>query len=565
MTSDLPRSPPHDVSQLLNAWRQKTPDELAASLVEQPTRFSRSRLWELQGAFFQKQGVEAWRQEVVPHYVTSNPFVARCFARQVIGVFRDLLAGGLDASQPVYLVELGAGCGRFAYHFLTNFLQLHADSALAKIRFCYVITDHAAKTLEFLQQHEQFVPWVEAGQLDFARFDAGSTTSLQLNQSGQTLGSGSIANPMIVIANYVFDSLPQDVFHIENGELSECLIGLSQDGFEREIDSEDGEVELDSINPFHQYCQLSDAAAWSPLVRDILHTYQQELFQSHVLIPVGALACLDHLTTLADNGLVVISADMGYVRLDELERQPAPTWNTHGSISLTVNYDALARYVRGLGGRAYLTPPATHLAVGTFLLGLEGEFPETQLAFREAMVEPGPDAFFILKKQLERICHDLAFQEILAYLRLSHWDGKILLACYHRLQELIAEGLDPSEEENLSEAADRIWDQYFALADSFDLPFHLGTLLHQINYQEHALIYYGHSLRIWGEQTSTLHQFGLCHYGLRQFDAAQDYWERVLAIDPGFESAREMLQRLHAAKRRDSALFAGNSPKDSHH
>ena len=81
--------------------------------------------------------------------------MARSCARQVLGVFRDLVARGIDTTRPLYIVELGAGCGRFAYHFLTNLLELHAPSALADVRFCYVMTDHAEKTLEFWRRHEQ--------------------------------------------------------------------------------------------------------------------------------------------------------------------------------------------------------------------------------------------------------------------------------------------------------------------------------------------------------------------------------------------------------------------------
>jgi hypothetical protein len=136
------------------SWSESS-DSMPDDLLDQPIRFSQSRLWNMQRAFFEDHGVDAWRREIVPHYVTSNPFMARSCARQVLGVFRDLVTRGIDTTQPLYIVELGAGCGRFAYHFLTSFLELHAPSALADVRFCYVMTDHAEKTLEFWRSHEQ--------------------------------------------------------------------------------------------------------------------------------------------------------------------------------------------------------------------------------------------------------------------------------------------------------------------------------------------------------------------------------------------------------------------------
>ena len=177
--------------------------------------------------------------------------------------------------------------------------------------------------------------------------------------------------------------------------------------------------------------------------------------------------------------------------------------------------------------------------------------PETRLAFQEAFAEPGPDAFFTLKKQLEQACYGLSFRDILAHLRLSHWDAKILLVCYDRLLDLINEDLTPAEEETFCEVADKIWTQYFAVADTFDLPFHLGVVLERIDHFPEALGYFEHSLRIWGDAAATFHQMGLCHYRLRQFSDAESHFHRALESDESFQPARDMLQRLAAFQRRE--------------
>jgi len=85
--------------------------------LELPCRLSRSVLWRLQRRFFERRGPAAWSEGVVPHHATTNPYLARAYSRIVLGFLRDWRAG-LDPSQPVYLVELGAGSGRLAFHFL---------------------------------------------------------------------------------------------------------------------------------------------------------------------------------------------------------------------------------------------------------------------------------------------------------------------------------------------------------------------------------------------------------------------------------------------------------------
>ena len=112
---------------------------------------SKSILWKLQRNFFEGQGIEAWRQGTVPHYITSNPFIASAYAKVVFGFIRDcrVVKGDstndsftpLDPSQPIYILELGSGSGRFAYHFLKKFLGFYTRSVLKDTTFKYVMTD----------------------------------------------------------------------------------------------------------------------------------------------------------------------------------------------------------------------------------------------------------------------------------------------------------------------------------------------------------------------------------------------------------------------------------------
>ena len=55
--------------------------------------------------------LSAWTEAIVPNFVTSNAYLAHCYARNQLCFIRDWLLRhpGANREQPVYIVELGAG------------------------------------------------------------------------------------------------------------------------------------------------------------------------------------------------------------------------------------------------------------------------------------------------------------------------------------------------------------------------------------------------------------------------------------------------------------------------
>ena len=197
-------------------------------LLEEDCRLSESLIWGFQRVAYQANGIENWRQGTLPYYVTCNPFIATAYARVVFAFFRDCYelmrkpetdTVEIQLDQPIYIVELGSGTGRFAHFFLREFSKLHNHSRLKAIPFRYVMTDFTTDNISYWHDHAHLQPFVEAGVLDFATFDIEKDGALQLQLSQQELTPATAANPMVVIANYVFDSVPQDLFRIEKREI----------------------------------------------------------------------------------------------------------------------------------------------------------------------------------------------------------------------------------------------------------------------------------------------------------------------------------------------------------
>src|SRR5262252_4344979 len=102
--------------------------------LETDVPLSQSVIWRLQREFYNQRGLKIWTEDLLPQYITNNPFIAEIYARIVFGFFSDCNRRGADGSEaisprsPLRIVELGAGPGKFSYLFLRNLTALlHAQ------------------------------------------------------------------------------------------------------------------------------------------------------------------------------------------------------------------------------------------------------------------------------------------------------------------------------------------------------------------------------------------------------------------------------------------------------
>lgn len=484
-------------------------------VLERGRPLSQSLLWWLQRRYFEREGIEAWRQGVVPQYVTSSPFTAHAYAQVVCGFLRDCAAAGtgLDPGEPAYIVELGAGSGRFAYHFLRALHALRARGALPGVPLCYVLTDFTPRIVDFWRAHPAFAPLVAAGELDFALFDGEQPAEIELMHSRRVLAPGGVANPLAVIANYFFDSISQDSFTVEGGQLYENLVSLSVTGPVPDLDDPAllGRLELAyALNPAGADYYME------PEFNALLRGYQQRLGNTSFLFPCTALRCIRHFVELSGGRLLLVSGDKGQTGEADLAGVPAPWLELHGSFSMLVNYPALAAYVAALGGQALqpVRQPA-HLAVSAFLFGAGAAgYAQTRAAYDEYVAQGGPGEFVVLKREMKQRYEAMTLEQWLAWLRLSGWDAEILL---DSVPEMLAklQTAPAAARPALASALRRVWAGYFPIGEKRDLAFCLGTLAQALTAYADALEYYGYSLQAYGPDASTMHNMDLCRNALQ--------------------------------------------------
>src|SRR5258708_23063090 len=136
---------------------QVGPEPTPMYVLEAAVPLARSMVWQIQRTFYADQGIAAWSHSGVPQSVSTSPIIARAYARIVIGFLRDMRTS-LDPAQPVYIVELGAGSGRFAYRFLKAFTALLEDTRGVHQRFVYVMTDASASVVDYWRDNPSLRP-----------------------------------------------------------------------------------------------------------------------------------------------------------------------------------------------------------------------------------------------------------------------------------------------------------------------------------------------------------------------------------------------------------------------
>jgi tetratricopeptide (TPR) repeat protein len=530
--------------------------ERKAAPLEQAERLSRSILWNLQRKYFETRGIEAWRTDGLPHHITSNPFIADTYAKLVLGSLRDIARGHdagsapLDPDQPLYILELGAGHGRFGYLFLRRFLKTWRGSSLHRFPVRYVMTDFTDTNLDYLRAHPRLQSFIAEGLLDFARFDLERDEELTLCGSGLRLAPGSVRNPLTVIANYVFDSVPQDAFCMREGQLFEKLITVTSGQREPSLDNPEILSRADiafseSPAPAGDYYPVPE---WNRILQRLC----ERLPQTDFLFPVAALACVRNLLHLAGDRLLLLAADKGLTQDEALLRgHGEPHLVFHGSFSMMVDFRILGELFRLRGGEA-LHPSHRHqsLNLSAFLLAPQaGEPLETRQAYEETVERLGPDGFSALAAAVERSRALQTFDEIYAFLRWSGWDYRLFEGCLPQLKELLPR-LTELQKRDLRRVIWAIWDTYFPLGETDDLAFALGTLLLEMQMCSDALELLAYSASLYGMEPGTAYNMALCHRALHRLDAALEHVDQAYELDPRSDAIRalriEILASLEA-------------------
>ncbi|OPH57586.1 hypothetical protein BC351_03420 [Paenibacillus ferrarius] len=500
-------------------------------------RYSKAPIWELQRAYYEEQGIGAWQGDEVPSYITSNPLLAASYAEMIFGFLQDRARLG-DTSETVTILELGAGSGRLAFHIMKELSELTAYAGIPIPPYRYVMSDLATGNVAFWQQHPGLIPFVEQGVLDFAVFDAVEDTELILTQSGIRIREGDLQQPLFIVANYFFDSIPQELIYVEDNQIYECLVAMELPEHAAQLSASD---KLKQIACEYQYRKSAEYEQQSYRYRVLMELYAAKLEDSHVLFPEAGLRCLERLGQFSQEGFLLLTADKGDHRLESWEYNEPPELIHHGSFSLTANYHAISTYFEHNGALSLFTQHAYHhLNVGCILMLAEPlSYGHSRLAYRRFIEQFGPDDFITVKEWLDPYAPVLNIPEMLAFWRLSGYDTQFFLQNSKRLAELLISG-EEADFGGIAQGIALMWRGYYPLDITHHLALESASLLYGMEMFQEALPYYLLTLKTY-EDVSILYEMAICYYELNEAEKSKEFAQRTLAYDSIHEGALALL------------------------
>ena len=524
-------------------------DLLGGHVVESRTPLPESVLWTIQRSFYDERGASAWAGGAVPHYITCNPSIAQGYAETILGFARDCrAAGALPTGGVLRVLELGGGSGRFAALLLAALRDAVAGSSLADVQVRYILTDFSQARLDHWSDHPGLADARRAGWLRVAQLDAADPTASPAAADEIGLDPGEAPGPVVVVANYVLDSLPQ-----------ECLAlrertphwGLLTTMAPRPLAGAPGPADLADLQFAWDFPAPDSGRAADPVtdpdLSAVVAEYADTLDDTVLLVPVAAVACLRALCRDRSTPTLALVADKGTTSRRDLLGLGPPGLALHdGCFSLMVNFDALAGVVTRWGGLP-LHPEdrAANLVVAGYALpaGQVADWPETALAYRLRLGSAGPDDWFVLQGAIATGGTEVGVEQALALLRLSRWDPVVLQRLFPRLLE-IAGDTPEQVRPDLVRALRRVWSAYVPIGESTDVALLIGLLLNGVGRPREALDFFDRSVAEHGPSANARFGAALAHTDLGEAAAARRSAAAAAELDPSFGAARALLVSL---------------------
>jgi hypothetical protein len=510
--------------------------------LEQNQPYSTSKIWSLQRAYFEQMGFEAWRQGEVPHYVTTNPRIANSYAEIIFALYNDLGPHEQPLHEPFYIVEIGAGSGRFAYYLLKRLIWLCDQANIHPSAFRYVVTDFTQSNADFWREHPCMIPFIEKGLLDIGIIDLTKQEDIVLQVSGQIISTNLLEWPLTIVANYLFDSIPQELFFCKDRQAVPCLVSLSS---EEEISSMKPAQQLEKLLVEYGYGQVITPHYAEPYLENLLEKYRNGCDDAYILFPDSAIRGMKYLASFSKKGLMLLTADKGeHIPSHVLHSEP-PVIVRHGSFSLSVNYHALSLYC-GMEGGVALFPEHKHGSINTgCLLFMENaaSLRSVHIAYGKYVAEAGPDDYFLLFNLLMDEAEKMPLSTVLSALRVSLYDSHQLNRYLPRLTAL-ADDMKTMDKIDVVNVLNICWDNYYPLGEYSDLANRIAMLLYKMDIYDWAIYYFNISMNIYGDDIGTLFNMAACYYQMGDEKNCMLLLRKVLEHAPDNTGALELLNRV---------------------
>ena len=466
-----------------------------------PSRLSDAEIFRSNQAWYEDTGASAWGDDKVPYYAASNAGSARATA-EVVAAFAS------EVGAPVQIVEIGCGSGRFGF-----LLALELEELLPQGGWTLTLTDAAPSLVDAVRSNDAFQRLEHPERVRFEVLDA---------VEAPTVGGDG---PLVLVANYLIDSLPQDAFLQVDGALQEVHYDPALAAVPAPLEPY-GEPALDAV----VRRRAESLAADGPFT-----------------VPVAGLRLLEA-AAQGRPAFLGIVADRGWVRDAEIPRQ-LPVFDGHnGAVSLMVDLCALQAWGELAGWGLLPAPRPAHVHWVTVARGLPSDGATARMA-RRVFDETSPMDHVYAFTSAVWAGKSLVYRLVFAHLRLARWDPDAFLW----IQEALSNELSGEVQGFRSALFDLLQD---VLARRYDVPGRLPLepavaavyRAHGAYAEAEALLVArigraGGTAALWRDVAG-------CRQALGRLPDALEALDQALACDPFDEEARMLRERMARRRKR---------------
>jgi Tetratricopeptide repeat len=381
-------------------------------------------------------------------------------------------------------------------------------------------------------KHPFLQSYLDEGVLDFAcYYHAEHRPNLHLLSSDETLTPENVRNPIVVIGNYFFDTIPQDLFLVRGGKLLEGRVRLSMDktAATEALAPTDPTV-IRHLNYDFDYVPIDNFDSYYPdfpELNKILKIYASRFENIPFQFPVGAFQTIRFFRELSKGRMLLLAGDQG--RCTESQMQHfEPFIAKHSSFSLSVNYHAISMFFRHEGGMSVLTtyPEPLFVVVAAALGGDKESYPETTLAFRTHIDYFEPNDYLRIVQSSEKEWLEPTLQSILLILKLGDWDPVNFNAFFSRIRQALPSATI-EEKERLVQVVYNIWDRFYPVSpEEGSFVMNLGVLLFDLGHYAEAIAFFKRALELNYESELVYNNLTASYYALKDLASAQEWQQK---------------------------------------
>lgn len=505
------------------------------------TRFDQSIVWSLLQRFYIEAGPEAWSNKIVPQRSTSNAFCADTYASVVATFFKELVAEG--NSQPPLIIELGGGSGRFAWQFLNRLFNYHFAGRDDCPEFTYMLTDASVRNVESWKKKERFAPLVESGVLEFAELLIEPDATIR-TEKGDLKPKHVAGRPVIIIANYLFDSIASNMVRIRDHAIEQVYVeaqSTSRHFLKNPITS------FESVTERFESRPIKGDPTGHPLIDAALRRYAEKPGDFHVVVPQICLEFIEQFLD-RDTPLLLMSGDLAYSDPAEFKLKSPLIFNTY--FAHYTNFHLFGELFGAYGG-AMQSQRHKNADFSCSLFSLPGkgrweslDLAPTREAARALLRDFNPyDAHEVIE-MIEGSVAEMSIRQVLALIRFSKFDPDVAAACIRTVLHHIEQGEEDIDREQLYETFMEAFRAYLPDGSKVSFDCGIAQMFLRLGYHVQALQLIDHTIREFGETAPRLYEKALAIYHLGDAAEAEIVMRAAAKADPQFRPAQRVIADL---------------------